>query len=153
MKNAEQILTHAMKREDISRILLIQTAYIGDVILMTPLVESLREIVPTAHIDVLINHSNASVLAGHPHINELLLWNKKNKKTVIYWGCYKKFERTNMTQYSIAIGIFLLDCLLYYPELIKKLGFIVDHWFRGMIFRFLTSFEETSMKWIVIWRY
>ena len=80
MKNAEQILTHAMKREDISRILLIQTAYIGDVILMTPLVERLREIVPTAHIDVLINHSNASVLAGHPHINELLLWNKKKQK-------------------------------------------------------------------------
>ncbi|WKN41950.1 glycosyltransferase family 9 protein [Tunicatimonas pelagia] len=69
-----------MKREDISRVLLIQTAYIGDVILMTPLIENLRKIVPTTQIDVLINHDTASVLAGHPHINELLLWNKRERK-------------------------------------------------------------------------
>ena len=69
-----------MSKDDISRILIIQSAYIGDVILTTPLLENIRNINPRAQIDVLIKHSNASVLTGHPYINQLLLWNKKEQK-------------------------------------------------------------------------
>lgn len=69
-----------MNTDDLSRILLIQTAYIGDVILLTPLLENLRRLAPQASIDVLVNRNNAQVLSGHPKINELLLWDKKAHK-------------------------------------------------------------------------
>jgi len=69
-----------MNQESFKRILIIQTAYIGDVILMTPLIEAASVAFPNARIDVLVNQGNASLLANHPKISELLLWNKKARK-------------------------------------------------------------------------
>lgn len=69
-----------MKIEDYSRILVIQTAYIGDVILMTPLLEKLKQVAPHAQVDVLINQNNSEVLQNNPHIHEQLLWNKRERK-------------------------------------------------------------------------
>jgi heptosyltransferase-2 len=69
-----------MDRANFKRVLIIQTAYIGDVILMTPLIEATRAAFPKAQLDVLVNKGSASLLANHPKINELLLWDKKVKK-------------------------------------------------------------------------
>ncbi|MEM9671165.1 MAG: glycosyltransferase family 9 protein [Bacteroidota bacterium] len=69
-----------MNQQSFSRILIIQTAYIGDVILMTPLIEAASAAFPKAQIDVLVNQGNASLLVNHPKINELLLWDKKEQK-------------------------------------------------------------------------
>ncbi len=60
--------------------LIIQTAFIGDVILATPVVEKLRRFYPDAKIDVLIRKGNEGLLKNHPLINELLIWNKKEQK-------------------------------------------------------------------------
>jgi len=62
------------------RFLIIQTAFIGDVILATALLEQLRQLVPDARIDMLVRQGNESLLAGHPFLNELLVWNKKQDK-------------------------------------------------------------------------
>ena len=59
------------------RFLLIQTAFIGDVILATALLEQLHRAVPDARIDLLVRKGNESLLAGHPFLNELLIWDKK----------------------------------------------------------------------------
>ncbi len=59
------------------RFLIIQTAFIGDVILSTALLEQLHRAVPDARIDVLVRKGNESLLAGHPFLNELLVWDKK----------------------------------------------------------------------------
>lgn len=63
------------------RILIIQTAFIGDVILATPLVEKLHRLFPAAKIDFLLRKGNASLLEGHPFISEVIVWDKKEKKS------------------------------------------------------------------------
>src|SRR5690349_2324895 len=62
------------------KILIIQTAFIGDVILATALVESLRKRFPEARIDFLLRKGNESLLTGHPHLKEVLIWDKKKNK-------------------------------------------------------------------------
>jgi heptosyltransferase-2 len=60
--------------------LLIQTAFIGDVILATALVEYLALHEPDAPLDVLVRRGNEGLLAGNPHIRRVLIWDKKSQK-------------------------------------------------------------------------
>jgi ADP-heptose:LPS heptosyltransferase len=64
----------------LTRFLIIQTAFIGDVVLATPLIEKLHAFFPNAQIDFLLRKGNEQLLSGHPYINELLIWNKKENK-------------------------------------------------------------------------
>jgi heptosyltransferase-2 len=59
------------------RILIIQTAFIGDVILITPLIRSTKELYPDANIDVLVVPAAAGLLENNPHINRVLSYPKR----------------------------------------------------------------------------
>jgi heptosyltransferase II len=59
------------------RILIIQTAFLGDVILATALAETLHHARPETHIHMLVNKKNASLLNNHPYIKEVLLFDKE----------------------------------------------------------------------------
>jgi len=62
------------------KILVIQTAFIGDVVLATALLESLHAQYPLAAMDVLVRQGNESLLNAHPFIHEVIVWNKKKQK-------------------------------------------------------------------------
>ena len=63
-----------------NKFLIIQTAFIGDVILATAVVEKLHEFYPESKIDFLLRKGNEGLLDNHPFINDVLIWDKKNKK-------------------------------------------------------------------------
>lgn len=63
-----------------NKILIIQTAFIGDVILATSLIEKLNAFYPDAKIDFLLRKGNESLLENHPKLNEVLIWDKKEGK-------------------------------------------------------------------------
>ena len=60
--------------------LVIQTAFIGDVILATALVEKLKEKFPEASIDFLLRKGNEDLLKNHPFIRSVIVWVKKKAK-------------------------------------------------------------------------
>ena len=60
--------------------LLIQTAFIGDVILATALVECLAQREPSTPLDVLVRRGNEGLLVGNPHVRQVLIWDKKTRK-------------------------------------------------------------------------
>ena len=62
------------------RILIIQTAFIGDVILATPVVEKLHKHYPEAKLDFLLRKGNETLLDNHPLINKVLIWEKSKNK-------------------------------------------------------------------------
>ena len=68
----------AMKLE---KVLIIQTAFIGDVVLATPLIEALHNSYPNARIDFLLRKGNEGLLTNHPFLHKVLIWDKKAKKT------------------------------------------------------------------------
>lgn len=61
------------------KILIIQTAFIGDVILATPLIENLKAEFPACTIDFLVKNGNQSLLKNDPNLNEILVFDKKKK--------------------------------------------------------------------------
>lgn len=75
------------------RFLIIQTAFLGDVVLATPVVEKLREYYPEDTIDFLVRKGNESLLAGNPKINEVLIWNKKEHKLRNLWNMMREVRR------------------------------------------------------------
>jgi ADP-heptose:LPS heptosyltransferase len=62
------------------KFLVIQTAFIGDVVLATALIEKLHAHYPDARIDFLVRKGNESLLAGHPFLHEVLIWDKRKHK-------------------------------------------------------------------------
>lgn len=62
------------------KFLIIQTAFIGDVILATALIEKLHRFYPTAKIDFLLRKGNESLLKDHPHLQRIWIWDKKGGK-------------------------------------------------------------------------
>ena len=65
--------------------LLIQTAFIGDVILMTALLDYLHQTAPATPVDVLVRRGNEGLLAGHPYVRQVLVWDKKHRKYAALW--------------------------------------------------------------------
>lgn len=62
------------------RILVIQTAFLGDVILATPVFSELKRLFPEAKIDALVKAGNESLLESHQAINEVFTFSKKEGK-------------------------------------------------------------------------
>jgi lipopolysaccharide heptosyltransferase II len=62
------------------KFLIIQTAFIGDVVLATGIVEKLHRHFPEADIDFMVRKGNEGLLQNHPYLHEVLIWDKKNGK-------------------------------------------------------------------------
>lgn len=63
----------------LKKILLIQTAFLGDVVLATAVLEKLAKYYPEAKIDFLVKKGNEGILEGNPKINRIIAFDKKNK--------------------------------------------------------------------------
>ena len=61
-------------------ILVIQTAFIGDAVLATSLLESIHQEYPDARVSMLVRKGNESLFSGHPFLHEVLTWDKKKNK-------------------------------------------------------------------------
>jgi heptosyltransferase-2 len=61
------------------RILIIQTAFIGDVILTTPLVKNLKQIFPRSYRSFLLIPETMNCLENNPHLDEILVYDKRRK--------------------------------------------------------------------------
>ena len=68
------------------KILIIQTAFIGDAILATAFVESTKASFPNAHIDFMLRKGNEGILQQNKKIEEILIWDKKRKWSSLF--CY-----------------------------------------------------------------
>jgi lipopolysaccharide heptosyltransferase II len=77
---SNEILIGAFSLYLMKKILIIQTAFIGDVILATPVVEKLAARFPKAEIDFLLRKGNEGLLKNNPHIHKVLIWDKNSAK-------------------------------------------------------------------------
>jgi heptosyltransferase-2 len=104
------------------KILIIQTAFIGDVILATPLIGNLKTQFPDAKIDFLVKNGNQSLLRNDPNLNEILVFDKK-KKVASLLELLKKI-RANKYDLVINLHRFASSGILTFLSGAKqKLGF------------------------------
>lgn len=62
------------------KILIIQTAFPGDLILTTPLIRATKERYPRAEISALVIPETAELLKNNPFLYEVILYDKRNRK-------------------------------------------------------------------------
>lgn len=83
------------------KILIIQTAYIGDVILATSLIKKIATLDPEAQIDFLLRSGNESLLANTSSIKNLYIWDKKKK----YSSLFKIVKQIRRQKYDAVINV------------------------------------------------
>ncbi len=84
------------------KILIIQTAFLGDVILATSVIEKLYAFYPDSSIDFLLRKGNQSILENHPSINEIIIWDKKQHK---YRNLISLITKIRSTKYDYIINL------------------------------------------------
>ena len=94
-----------------TKFLIIQTAFIGDVILATPIIEKLYKHFPEAKIDFLLRQGNEGLLKGNPYLNNIIVWDKKYNKYSNLWSIIKRV-RANKYDFVINLQRFLSTGLL-----------------------------------------
>ncbi len=62
------------------KILVIQTAFIGDAILASAALESINKAFPQAELHVLVRNGNETLFKNHPYLKKVWVWNKKENK-------------------------------------------------------------------------
>jgi heptosyltransferase-2 len=104
------------------KILIIQTAFIGDVILATPLIGNLKTQFPDAKIDFLVKNGNQALLKNDQNLSEILVFDKK-KKVASLLELLKKI-RANKYDLVINLHRFASSGILTFLSGAKqKLGF------------------------------
>jgi ADP-heptose:LPS heptosyltransferase len=86
----------------VQRILLIQTAFIGDVILATPVILELNRLFPNTELDVLVKKGNAVLLQNNPAINFVFEFDKSLGKTQEIVRLTKLFRQR---RYDLTINL------------------------------------------------
>lgn len=85
-----------------AKFLIIQTAFIGDVILATPVIEKLHKDFPGSSIDFLLRKGNEGLFEHHPIIRKLFIWDKRNGK---YSGLFSLLKEIRKEKYDYAINL------------------------------------------------
>lgn len=105
------------------KILVIQTASIGDVILVTPLLESLHESFPGASIDLLVKKGMESLFVSHPFLGKVYVWDKSDRKLSRLYDILKDVQAE---RYDLVVNVqrfFLTGLFTIFSRASKTVGF------------------------------
>jgi len=81
------------------KILIVQTAFIGDVILITPLIRAIKKHFSAALLDIIVVPQTADLLQNNPHINSTIIFDKKKNKLLSFFSILKTLRSE---KYDIA---------------------------------------------------
>jgi heptosyltransferase-2 len=112
------------------KFLVIQTAFIGDAILATGVLEKLHAFYPEAHIDFIVRRGNEALFAGHPFINRLYVWDKKGGK---YRNLLRLLGEIRKQRYDYTINLQRFAAtgfLTVFSKAKESIGFNKNPWSR-----------------------
>jgi ADP-heptose:LPS heptosyltransferase len=87
---------------ELKKILVIQTAFIGDAILATSVLEKLHEYYPLAQLDILVREGNETLFTDHPYLTKVLAWKKKENK---YKNLFSLVAKVREQKYDLLVNL------------------------------------------------
>ena len=84
------------------KILIIQTAFIGDVVLATALLEKLHQGNPDASLTLLVRKGNEGLFKQHPYLHQLFIWDKKNGK---YKDLFRLLKLIRSEKFDLVVNV------------------------------------------------
>jgi ADP-heptose:LPS heptosyltransferase len=100
----------------------IQTAFIGDVILSTALIENLAK-VENCQIDFLLRKGNETLLKNNPHIHKIIIWEKQNNKWKSFFEVLKYIRNENYDDIINLQRFFTTGLFSLFSNAKRKIGF------------------------------
>jgi len=117
------------------KILLLKYRNIGDVLLITPLIENLRVFYPNASIDVSVNKGTESMLTLNPNLNKLIIYDRNFIKSLSFfkktWKEFKFFFSFRSEKYDIVINLTKSDrgnLIALFSKASKRIGYANSNW-------------------------
>lgn len=83
-------------------ILVIQTAFIGDAILASSVLEKLHTFFPQSKISILVRKGNESLYHEHPFLTQVLVWNKQEGK---YKSLFRLLKTIRKQKFDTVINL------------------------------------------------
>lgn len=108
--------------------LVIQTAFIGDAVLATAVLEKLHQRFPEERVDLLVRKGNEGLFEGHPFLGELLTWDKKERK---YRDLIRVSQKIRRGQYGTVIDLqrfFATGFLTAFSKAERRIGYRKNPW-------------------------
>ena len=106
------------------RILIAQTSFLGDVVLSTPVCAAVRRLYPDAHIAMLVRRDTAGVLDGHPHIDTVLIDDKRGGDRGL--GSWQVVQRLRRQRFDLVLALhksFRTAWMLAAAGIPRRIGF------------------------------
>ncbi len=107
----------------INKVLIIQTAFIGDVILATGIIQKLKTLFPESQIDFLLRDGIEKLINNDPGIHNVILWKKKSFK---YRSLLGVIRTIRANKYDIVINVqryFSTGLITFLSGAAIKIGF------------------------------
>jgi len=103
-----------------TKILIWQTAFLGDLILTTPLIHSVKNMYPEAKVDIITKPFGSTVLKNNPYIDKIIIFDKKKHSNINLIKSLRK------EKYNIAISphrSHRASYTLFLAKIKKRIGF------------------------------
>jgi len=85
------------------RILVVQTAFLGDVVLTLPLIDALRQCFPQSQIDVVTVPAHAPLLQGQPGVDTVIPYDKRGRQRGIR-GLFRMVRMLRARDYNLVVS-------------------------------------------------
>lgn len=105
------------------RFLVIQTAFLGDAVLVTSILEKLHTFYPDARIDLVVRKGNDGLFTGHPFIHTLHVWNKREGKTRALFRLIRQLRQTKYDHIINAQRFFSTGLMTVLARGKEKIGY------------------------------
>ena len=92
------------------KILIFHTAFIGDIVLSTPLIKNIKKLYPDFEVTYVTTPAGKAILSNNPHIKEIIAYDKRGKNKGIK-GMFSLAEdlrkkKFNITSYQQKLSTF-----------------------------------------------
>ncbi len=112
----------------IHRILIIQTAFLGDVILCTPLIKATKKLFPDSFVSFLLIPETKNILENNPHLNEIIVYDKRREDKGVknFFKMVVKIKKRNFDLALIPHRYLRSALLAYLAKIPQRIGFEIS---------------------------
>jgi heptosyltransferase-2 len=112
-------------REDFKRILIVRTDRIGDVLLSTPVIKTVREIYPSAYIAMMVSPYAKDIVENNPYLDDVVIYDKDYRHKG--WLSSVKFAlRLRKKRFDLAIVLHptnRVHLITFFAGIPKRVGY------------------------------
>lgn len=122
------------------KILVIHTAYIGDVILLTPMLKAIKKIYPDSYLAALVVPSTSIILQNNPNVDEIIEFDKRKNKFLSFIKTTKQIRDINFDLAFLPHSSMTSTLIALLGNIPRRIGF--DRWLPKYLLTERVQFRE-----------